>query len=412
MRRLKWATAVFFIGALAAGASQAIELRSGLGGPEGYGELSQLPNDDGSSSQLNLPFEINFFGNSFNTFFANNNGNISFTSPLSSYTPSPFPITNQPVIAPFWADVDTRGSGAVYTAAPNSDTLVVTWSQVGYYDERADELNDFQMTMLNRADTGVGNFDIEFRYSALKWTTGDASGGTNGLGGTAAQAGYDAGDGTNFFVLPGSFSSDVLALANTSNVDLNTPGLWTTAIRNGQTSDGSSASAPLLPEIVTAEGFQFNFNIDLDQQIFIDPVVAVGYDYSVSSGPNIRTALFPTVAGDTDGFSIYSLLTDALLGIATPGTAFDFGPDGVSGFRLLGIDPIAALDPTNTTAFVTGLTFTGAGQVSMSQNPITFDTNSNNIPEPSTTFLFLVGALAIGTMGTRRQKRIVKSLAL
>lgn len=412
MKKLKSAIAVLFIGALAAGSAYAIELRSGFGGEEGYGELSQLPNDDGSSSELNLPFEINFFGSSFNTFFANNNGNISFAAPLDSYTPSAFPITNQPVIAPFWADVDTRSSGAVYTAAPNSDTVVVTWSQVGYYSQNEDKLNDFQMTLLNRADTGAGNFDIEFRYNQLEWTTGEASGGIDGFGGTAAQAGYDAGDGTNFFVLPGSFSSDILALANTSNVDLDTPGLWTMAIRNGQTSDGSSASAPLLPQIVTSEGFQFTFDIELGEQIFIDPIVAIGYEYSVSSGPNIRTALFPTVAGDTDGFSVYSLLTDTLLGMATPGTAFDFGPDGVSGFRLLGIDPIAALDPTNTTAFVTGLTFTGAGQVSMSQNPITFDTDSNNVPEPSTTFLFLLGALAIGTMGTRRQKRNVKSLTL
>ena len=46
-----------------------------------------------------------------------------------------------------------------------------------------------------------GNFDVDFRYNQLNWTTGNASGGINGLGGTPAQAGYDAGDGVHFATL-------------------------------------------------------------------------------------------------------------------------------------------------------------------------------------------------------------------
>ena len=41
--------------------AHAIDLRDGFGGRAGYGELSQPPNDDDSSSQLNLPFSLNFF---------------------------------------------------------------------------------------------------------------------------------------------------------------------------------------------------------------------------------------------------------------------------------------------------------------------------------------------------------------
>ena len=33
----------------------------------------------------------------------------------------------------------------------------------------------------------------------IQWTTGDYSGGINGLGGDPAVVGYDAGDGINFF---------------------------------------------------------------------------------------------------------------------------------------------------------------------------------------------------------------------
>jgi hypothetical protein len=38
---------------------------------------------------------------------------------------------------------------------------------------------------------------------------------------------------------------------------------------------------------------------------------------------------------------------------------FDFAPAGVSEFEVLGIDPGLGLDPDNTTAFITALTFEG-----------------------------------------------------
>ncbi len=184
------------------------------------------PNDDSSSSQLNLPFTANFFGNNYNSFFINNNGNLTFNGPVSSFTPQPFPISSRPMIAPFWADVDTRCStcGAVYVAAPNADTVVVTWNNVGYYNQQSIPTNNFQTVLRNQ---GGGNIDVDFRYDRLAWTTGSAS------SGIPAQAGYDAGDGVNFFTLPGSRTAAVVDLETTSNVSQNTPGLWSFAIRNG-----------------------------------------------------------------------------------------------------------------------------------------------------------------------------------
>jgi hypothetical protein len=350
---------------------------------------------------------LNFFGNNYNTFWANNNGNITFGGPVGTYTPNAFPVSGQPMIAPFWGDVDTRGTGAVYTASPNANTLVTTWNNVGYYNAHVDKVNDFQLTLLNRSDTGAGNFDIEFRYRQLQWTTGDASGGTGGLGGVPAQAGYDAGNNINFFALPGSLTSSILNLANSSNVSEDTPGLWTMAIRNGQTSDGSSPDAPLLPTIVQDDGWHFNFNIDLNQRIFIDPLVAVGYDYVVNSGPNFQTALFPTIAGDTDGYDVFGFnsstsLYDISLGHVFAGNIFDFGIGGVSRFGLRDIDVTAGLDPTDTQAFVTGLTFVSGGAVSMTQNPISVDVSTNNVPEPSTMALLLAGIVGCGMLRRRQ----------
>ena len=54
----------------------------------------------------------------------------------------------------------------------------------------------------------------------IQWTTGDASGGMDGLGGTPAQVGFNAGDGIRFATVP----AEIINIAQTSNVDI--PGVW------------------------------------------------------------------------------------------------------------------------------------------------------------------------------------------
>ena len=58
----------------------------------------------------------------------------------------------------------------------------------------------------------------------IQWTTGDASDGFDGLHGTEALAGINAGDGVNFEVIPGSLTPSIINIAQTSNVDI--PGIW------------------------------------------------------------------------------------------------------------------------------------------------------------------------------------------
>lgn len=401
----------------------AADLRSGMGGAAGYGQQVLLPNDDNFSSVLNSPFNINFFGYSGSSFFVNNNGNISFGSGLSTYTPQPFDGSSRaPMIAPFWADVDTRcvGCGAVYLGSQSADSFTVTWNDVGYYAARADKLNNFQMTLTKAGNNG--DFDIEFRYNRLEWTTGEASGGVDGLGGTPAQAGFDAGDGTHFFSLPGSFStSGALNFVNVTNVPGGEAGLYLLSIRNGEVlADGSSASAPLQPSAPpTPEdpGYHFEFNILPNQRIFVDPIVSVGYDFQVGAGgPNILTALLPDL-GDADGYLIYllsDLLHPYLSGVGAGGNPFlvDFTSlGGVSGFRVAGIDPALGLDPTNSNAFVTGLTFDVASStaVSLTQTPLTVDTNAppSGVPEPSSWAMLLAGFGVLGGLLRRRPARVV-----
>lgn len=388
---------------------QAIELLSGFGGDAGFGELAMLPNDDDSSNALNLPFGINFFGQDFSHFFINNNGNISFLSPLESYTPIAFPVASQPMIAPYWADVDTRagqtpdhaGSNRVYVASPTADSVVVTWHNVGYFPAQNDKQNNFQLVLQKTPGTTNGSFSAEFRYDRLQWTTGSASGGVNGLGGTPAQAGYDAGNNVNYEVLPGSFSNEVLNLVNLSNVSTATPGLWRFSFNNGAL-PGQTAENAFLPVVVDGT-YQFEFNVQLNQRVFVDPLVAVGYDYEVSGGNQFTSVLLPLLAADTDGYAIYALgdmTPGGLLGAVAGGTVFHFATP-LSGFTVAGIDTAAMLDPANTTAFVTGLTFLNAGVVQMSQTPIT--TLVAQVPEPSSDAMLLCGLA--GLLAMRRKMR-------
>ena len=93
------------------------------------------------------------------------NGVISFNSTFNLSTPLSLPLngTNK-IIAPYWADVDTRGTGNIYYRQTNDSSLlaratseigaafpesqnvmikhlfIVTWDGVGYYNKNTDKV--------------------------------------------------------------------------------------------------------------------------------------------------------------------------------------------------------------------------------------------------------------------------------
>src|SRR4051794_19221029 len=67
--------------AMAPPASAAIETLSGCG------DHALAATDDGSSSEVALPFTLGFFGQNFTSVFVNNNGNVTFGAPLGEFTP-------------------------------------------------------------------------------------------------------------------------------------------------------------------------------------------------------------------------------------------------------------------------------------------------------------------------------------
>ena len=164
-------------------------------------------NDDGSSDMpIILPFDFCFYGQNFNSVYINNNGNISFNVTYGTFTPLIFPNNQFTMLCPFWADVDTRNpaSGIVsYQISPTH--LVVRWENVGYFNSMADKLNDFQLIITEGTDPIIpGGNNVAFSYGDMQWTTGSASGGVNGFGGSPAIVGANQGNGINS-IMVGTF---------------------------------------------------------------------------------------------------------------------------------------------------------------------------------------------------------------
>jgi gliding motility-associated-like protein len=158
-------------------------------------------NDDGSTSAIILPFNFCLNSTTQNTVYINNNGNISFGSPYGTFSAFPFPDPTYKMIAPFWADVDTRNpaSGLVYYKITPT-YMIVQWDNVGYYSQYVDKLNTFQLIISDGSDPIIpGGKNVSFCYKDMQWTTGDASGGGGtGFGGTPATVGVNFGDGVNY----------------------------------------------------------------------------------------------------------------------------------------------------------------------------------------------------------------------
>ena len=154
--------------------------------------------DDVSASPVGIGFSINFYGTTFTQLSVNENGNITFADAgYGDYTVGNLADTGRPIIAGFLGDVDTLGAGSGNVTYGNltiggRQVFAVDYTNVGYFDSNTDKLNSFQILLINRSDTGAGNFDLELNYNQVQWESGDASGGFDGLGGGSAVAGFSS----------------------------------------------------------------------------------------------------------------------------------------------------------------------------------------------------------------------------
>lgn len=200
--------------------------------------------DDCFTSAVSLGFTANFFGNSYTQGYVSNNGYITFNSGQGIYTPTGLTAaySGNPIIAAFYADVDTRGAGTTTygtgTYAGHS-AFGITWNGVGYFSFGTNKLNTFQLILVDQSIISPGDFDIYFNYDQIQWETGGASGGSNGLGGVSAAAGYANGSGAagTYGQLAGSLVNGALidggANALTAGTNDGVTGQYLFQVRNG-----------------------------------------------------------------------------------------------------------------------------------------------------------------------------------
>jgi PKD repeat protein len=172
-----------------------------IGTDLGVGDDRSYPTTGSAGYSLGFNTPINFFGSLYSGVFVNNNGHVSLGARNSFYFNYGLESLTAKMIAPFYANVDTRftaGNTARYGrgTVDGRAAFGVTWTNIGYYPNTATQAprNSFQLVLVDRSDVASGAFDIEFNYDKIQWESGtSAGGGSDGLGGSGARAGWTFG---------------------------------------------------------------------------------------------------------------------------------------------------------------------------------------------------------------------------
>lgn len=189
---------------------------------ENQSSLTHYATDDDSTDPVSLGFSFNFFGTDYSQLFLNNNGNATFAFPSGLGNPASVAggLAEQggPVLAPFFADVDTTYLGSLIYGSGTIggfNAFTATWTDVAAFGNESDRslLNTFQLFLVDRSDTGAGNFDFEFNYAKINWDQGANSTGIGALAGfsdAAATTYLLAGSGQTGAFLDSSASGQAL----------------------------------------------------------------------------------------------------------------------------------------------------------------------------------------------------------
>ena len=134
-------------------------------------------------------------------------------------------------------------------------------------------------------------------------------------------------------------------------------------------------SPPVVYLPVVGPDNQYQFHVETvipGQTIFVDPDPAVAYEYAIGAGdPGFASVLLPAVGDGIYGMQLFDGSRWIDGGVARSGVPYAFPAGGIARFRVTGIEASAGLDPANPSAFVTGLTFVGAGHFTGTMTPLT-----------------------------------------
>jgi hypothetical protein len=148
------------------------------------------PDRDEGYAAFDLGFTANFFGTNYTSGYVLTNGAVTFDEAITNYWAKPLANIGYPIIAPFYADADATFNGQVTYGSGTFEgrsAFGVNWIDVAPYTipgtPAATAFDSFQLLVVDRSDTGAGNFDIVFNYDDINWDVG-------GNGGLSAFVGY------------------------------------------------------------------------------------------------------------------------------------------------------------------------------------------------------------------------------
>lgn len=206
-------------------------------------------------------FDINFFGETFNSASLNENGNITFDGPYGDHSKANLAVDNRQIIAPFFADVDafqSPGTGEITYGTDSfggRNAFAVNWIDVSYFlDPSNSDLNSFQLILVDRQDAqGIeGDFDIVFNYDPIAWEFAVSSDGLSPLAGfsnPSGNLGTTTSTDTTLFELPGSgepgaFLTNGSRDLASNSYNSNTQGRYVYEFRGGVFSNPPTESVP------------------------------------------------------------------------------------------------------------------------------------------------------------------------
>ena len=263
--------------------------------------------------------------------------------------------------------------------------------------------NDVDLFFPESSDTSARNNSSGGGTTGGGNTTGgnNTGGGNTGGGNGMANNNSNGSGGGIGGVKPGGNTSggNGTSSNNSANTNSSTNGSGTGGIKpganntNGTGMAGTTPWNPLLPVLIchdipwndtnltanitiddclnSTSDFWFWFN-QSGSLVWVDPIVATGYDFVVYSGPSMTSVEVPPGYGDDvfdlylhDGTDWYDTNIDIDAGVSH---TFQSPVDRMS---IRGIEAYEMLDPNDPTAFVAGITYASSGSVLMTMTPIT-----------------------------------------
>src|SRR6266481_125578 len=231
-----------------------------------------------------LPFPSTFFGQTYNSVFVNNNGNLSFNIGDSTFSPSIAFFPSRPRISPFWDDLISAGTFAtegLYVNSTIPGKFVVTWLHQQIFCCVGDDTIQAALFPDGR---------IQFSYNGITTIAGSTSRGA------------------------------IVGITPGGNVPLNQVDYISAR------SFTSSGPASILEQFVTSSN---PFNLDGGFVLFT-PNASAGYDVQVIPPPSVATA--PQT--NTVVRRALSLANTGTGGVVVQGTAFDSQGNPLSGVEI------------------------------------------------------------------------------